>query len=257
MRKTWIAWLAAAASCLAQQNPFTSDAGAAESGRPMFRIFCSPCHGIKAEGGRGPDLTLGTYSVGDRDADLFGVIVNGATGTEMPAYSSRLRDEDVWRIVSYIRSVARRDTAAATGNREAGRALFWGKGQCGQCHLVDGKGGRMGPDLSRMGRQRSLAYLKESIVDPNADLTPGYYTISVVTRDGKKLVGVQRGFDNFSGQFMDVAENFYSFQKSDVKSMKREFRSMMPDYRTTFSPTELNDVVAYLASLRGEVGVKK
>lgn len=113
----------------------------------------------------------------------------------------------------------------------------------------------MGPDLSLAGRIRSLKYLREAVVDVNADITPGYPTISVVTRDGKKLTGVQRGFDNFSAQFMDVQESFYSFLKSDVATMTREFKSLMPDtYGKLFTPAELDDVVAYLHSLGRQGG---
>lgn len=247
--------LAVVGLCPAQsspKNPFANDPRAAADGRPTFRLFCSPCHGIKAEGGRGPDLTRGVFSAGDGDADLFNVIANGATGTEMPEFQSRLGDENIWRVIAYIRSVTKRDSTPVTGDRQAGEKLFWAKGQCGTCHMLGSKGGRMGPELTRIGRTRSAAYLRESIVDVNADLTPGFFAVTVVTKDGKKIVGVQRGFDNFSAQFMDAGEKFYSFQKSEVTSMKREFRSLMPDnYRKMFSDAELNDLVAYLAGLRG------
>jgi putative heme-binding domain-containing protein len=232
------------------RNPFQSDPQAVEAGRAAFRIYCSPCHGIRAEGGRGPDLTRGIYSVGERDADLFAVISNGAPGTEMPSFSLGLGDENIWRVISYLRSVTRRDAGKATGNAASGEKLFWGKGGCGACHRVGSRGGRMGPDLTRVGRSRSLQYLRESVISPNADLTPGYNTITVVTRDGKKIVGVQRGFDNFSAQLMDAQENYHSFLKSDVTSVKREFRSLMPDgYGKMFAKAELEDLVAYLTRL--------
>ncbi len=255
MRTGWVLWLVLAGVCAGQapmKNPFADDPQAGKDGRPLFRIMCSPCHGIHAEGGRGPDLTRGTLSVGDADADVYNVIANGAQGTEMADFLTRLGDENVWRLVSYIRSVARKDVEKVTGDRERGLKLFWAKGQCGQCHTVQGQGGRMGPDLTSIGRQRSLAYLRESIVDPNADLTPGFNAVTVVTKGGKKIVGVQRGFDNFSAQLMDVNGNYYSFDKDQVASMKREFKSMMPDYKSTFGDSELNDLLAYLVSLRGE-----
>ena len=255
MRTVGLFWLAAAAVCTAQpaqKNPFANDLRAAEEGRIAFRGSCALCHGIHAEGGRGPDLTLGIYSVGDSDADLYRVIATGAAGTEMPAFAPNFESDDLWRLVTYIRSVAGRGRVAVTGDREAGRQLFWEKGQCGKCHMIDGKGGRLGPDLTSVGRKRSLAYLKESVLDPNVDITPGYNTITVVTKDRKTIVGVQRGFDDFSAQLMDSAENFYSFEKSEVASMKREFRSLMPaSYRGFFSEKELSDLLAYLASLRG------
>jgi putative heme-binding domain-containing protein len=256
MMRAWVIWLAAAGLCAAQtpaKNPFANDAQAAKDGRPLFRLMCSPCHGIHAEGGRGPNLTRGTYSAGDTDADLFNVIANGVAGTEMADFQTRIGDENVWRLVTYIRSVTKRDTEHVTGDRERGLQLFWAKGQCGQCHMVKGQGGRMGPDLTLAGRQKSLAYLRQSILDPNADLSPGYYAVTVVTRDGKKIQGAQRGYDNFSAQLIDASGNFYSFEKSEVASMKREFRSLMPDiYKSMFSQAELNDLLAYLVSLRGE-----
>jgi len=233
-----------------KRNPFQNDAQAAEAGRGIFRIYCSPCHGIHAEGGRGPDLTRGVYSAGDQDIDLLNVISRGVPGTEMPSFSTGLGDENIWRVITYLRSATRRDAEKPTGDADAGEKLFWGKGACGGCHRVGARGGRMGPDLTRVGRTRSLKYLRESVVSPNADLTPGYNTVTVVTRDGKKIVGVQRGFDNFSAQLMDARENYYSFLKSDVNSISREFRSLMPDtYSKLFSAAELNDMVAYLSGL--------
>lgn len=255
MRRILIPALALAAMCAAQTprtNPFANDPTAIGDGKPMFSLRCAPCHGRNAEGGRAPDLTRGTYSVGDTDEDLFSVIANGAAGTEMPDFLARIGQDNVWRLVAYVRSLAKRDAEQLNGNAENGKALFAGKGQCVQCHAIDGQGGRMGPDLARVGRQRSLKYLRESLTDASADLTPGYNTVTVVTRDGKKIVGVQKNFDTFSAQLMDVAGNYYSFMKSDVTSITREYKSMMPDYKSTFSESELNDVLAYLVTLRGE-----
>ena len=249
----WLVLLLTASLALAQterQNPFKDDPQAAEAGRGIFRIYCSPCHGIHAEGGLGPDLTRGTYSAGEKDSDLLAVISTGVAGTEMPSFSVGLGDENIWRVIAYLRSATRHDAEKATGDAAAGEKLFWGKGACGQCHRVAARGGRMGPDLTRAGRSRSLRYLRESVVSPNADLTPGYATVTVVTRDGKKIAGVQRGYDNFSAQLMDSRENYYSFLKSDVTSITREFRSLMPDgYGKLFSATELDDIVAYLSQL--------
>jgi len=237
-----------------QTSPFTGDAQAAEAGRSTFRVYCSPCHGIKAQGGRGPDLTTGSYAMGDRDIDLFRVISDGVPGTEMTSYGMALGDDNVWRLVTYIRSAARKDSAGVNGNAANGEKLFWSKGGCGQCHRVGDRGGRLGPDLTRAGRQRSVAYLRESVVSPEADITPGYARVVVETRDGQKITGVQKNFDNFSAQLIDANERIHSFAKSEVASIKREFRSMMPaGYGKLFSESELDDLVAYLATLRGAI----
>ena len=253
--KTLILFVLAVAAGVAQvprTNPLATDSRAAEEGRVAFRGSCSLCHGIKGEGGRGPDLTIATYSTGNVDADLYNVISNGVIGTEMPGFASRFESDDIWRLVSYVRSIAGSNSSRITGDAGNGERLFWNKGQCGQCHMVGGRGKRMGPELTQVGRQRSAVYLWESVVNPGADLTPGFAMITVVTKDGKKIVGAQRSYDDFSAQLMDAAENYYSFQKSDVTSITQEYKSLMPNtYAKLFSEGELNDLVAYMASLRG------
>jgi putative heme-binding domain-containing protein len=239
--------------CRAQtNNPFASDPQAAETGRWNFRIICSPCHGIHAEGGRGPDLTLGTYSAGDSDAELFRVIAGGVPGSEMAGYAGRLEDEGIWRLVSYIRTVAKHETSAPPGNAAAGAELFWSKGNCGACHRVAARGASIGPDLTRVGRQRSSAYLRASVLTPDADITSGFNTVTVVTRDGKKIQGIEKSYDTFSAQLMDLSGKYYSFLREDVTSMTREPKSLMPSYAKQLGETEINDLLAYLSSLRGQ-----
>jgi cytochrome c oxidase cbb3-type subunit 3 len=241
-----------AAACRAQgTNPLAADPQAAETGRWTFRILCAPCHGIHADGGRGPELTRGTYSVGDQDKDLYSAIARGIPGSEMPAYGDRLDADGVWRLVSYVRSVARHDTEAIKGDASAGEKGFWGKGACGQCHRVGGRGSGIGPDLTRVGRQRSLKYLRASVVTPDSDITPGYGTVKVVQKDGKTISGVERSLDNFSVQLIDLGGKYHSYVRQDVTSMAREPKSLMPSYGKVFNEGEINDLLAYLLSLRG------
>jgi len=99
-----------------------------------------------------------------------------------------------------------------------------------------------------------LAYLRESILSPSADLSPDYYTVTVVTRDGRRIVGVPKTFDNFSVELMDAAQKLHSFRRSELVSVSRESHSLMPDsYGSLLSKTELNDLLAYLSGLRGGV----
>ncbi len=169
----------------------------------------------------------------------------------MPAYGDRLNADAVWRLVSYVRSVARHDAETVPGDVAAGEKVFWGKGACGQCHRVGGKGSGIGPDLTRAGRQRSLKYLRSSVMTPDSDITPGYGTVKVVQKDGKTISGVERSIDNFSVQLMDLSGKYHSFVREDVISIARESRSLMPSYGTVFSESEMNDLLAYLLSLRG------
>jgi len=234
-------------------NPWAGNARAIESGRVMFRMYCAGCHGLRATGGRsGPDLTRGTFAAGDTDRDLYSVVLDGIPGTEMPAFGDRLDDDDRWRVVSYVRSLTTRNTGPIPGDAAAGEQLFWGKGNCGQCHRVGARGSSVGPNLTRSGRQRSVAYLRESVVAPDADITPDYATITVVTRDGRKIVGVEKGFDNFWAALTDLSGRYYSFQRDEVSSIQREYRSLMPlNYGRLFGDRELEDLVAFLAGLDG------
>lgn len=238
---------------MAAQNPFAGNAAEADAGRGLFRIMCGPCHGIKAQGGRGPDLTLGVYNAGNTDRDLYRVIASGVSGTEMPAYGSRIGDDNVWRLVTYIRSVANRREVPVTGDAAEGEKIYWGKGGCGNCHRIGQRGGVMGPDLTLVGRKRSIEYLRRALDKPNADLTPGFYTVTVVTKQGQKIQGVQRSFDNFTTQFVTADGKVHSYQRDDLQSSERSYTSLMPAY-TSWSEAMLNDMVAYLASLRGEAG---
>jgi len=229
------------------KNPFDGNRAEIDVGRGIFRIYCSPCHGIKADGGRGPDLTLAAAN----DEGLFKIITSGIEGTEMPSYGDRMDADSIWRLVAYIRSAARKETSPVRGSASNGEKLFWGKGGCGNCHRAGQRGSRMAPDLSMIGRSRSAGFLRESMTEPNATISPGYNTIAVETSDGRKISGVQRAYDAFSAQFVDAKDNYYSFLREEVKSMTREVKSMMPSYSKSLSAQELNDLVVYMGTLRG------
>ena len=131
--------LLAASVCSAQPsrtNPFHNSAADIDTGRATFRIYCAPCHGIGAAGGSGPDLTLGVYEVGDSDEDLFEVIKDGVNGTEMSGFGERMNDNTIWRVVAYLRSVARKETPVLTGDASRGESIYQGKGGCAGCHRI-------------------------------------------------------------------------------------------------------------------------
>jgi len=239
-------------------NPFANDQKAVDVGRGMFRIYCAACHGIHARGGLGPDLTRGVYNCGELDADLFRTISQGVAGTEMEGFGEALPAESIWRIITFLRSVSSVGTSSPVkGDPVRGKDLFWGKGNCGQCHAVNTRGGRFGPDLSRIGRERSYEFLRNSVLDPSLDISDGYRTLTVVLRDGRKITGIERGLDNFTARLLDSSGNFHSFDKSEVTSVRRETRSLMPDnYGQILSATEVDDLLAYLSGLRGEARKK-
>ena len=138
-------------------NPVAGNPHAIQEGASLFRANCSPCHGLNAQGGgRGPDLTAGRWVHGSTDADLFRTVTRGVPGTEMPA--NALDDSEVWAILAYVRSLAPAKTVAVSGDTAKGKKIFWETAGCSTCHMVQGRGGVLGPDLSqcRRGTLRGL-----------------------------------------------------------------------------------------------------
>jgi putative heme-binding domain-containing protein len=126
---------------------------------------------------------------------------------------------------------------------------------------VEGKGGRVGPDLSSVGGSRTREAIIDSVRNPSRRLAWGlteptkefpqeYETISVVTADGKELKGVALNEDNFSVQMMDASEQIYLLEKDKLRSFKKSRESMMPIYKPDLlSDKDLDDMVAFLISV--------
>jgi len=250
----------------AARNPFAGDAKAVTAGAVLFREDCVFCHGVGAHGGmRGPDLTTGTWNHGGSDSDLATTIRSGVPGTAMPP--NNLPDDEIWQLVSYLRTL-QQPAATVAGDRQHGETLFFGNLRCSTCHIVNGRGGGLGPELSTVGSARSRTYLVDSIRRPAAQLTPNrivgdsvslkYDTVTAVTSDGRTIVGVPVNEDTFTVQLMDTSEHLYSLDKKTLKSFKHEDRSLMPAYDAArLNESDLNDLVAYLQSLRSVLPSKK
>ncbi len=245
-------------------NPLAGSAAAIREGASLFRANCSPCHGLSAKGGaRAPDLSANRWTHGSSDADIFDTITQGVPGTEMPG--SAFEDSEIWSLVAYLRSLTPAKETIA-GNRAKGEMLFFGSGGCSQCHMVKGRGGRLGPDLSRVGASRSRSYLIDSIRDPNKDLSVGlsdpnnplgtslvYDTVTVVASDGQRITGVAKNEDTFSVQLLDTNQDLHLFLKKDLKEVMHERKSLMPAYsEQMLSSAALQDLVAYLQNMQGD-----
>jgi cytochrome c oxidase cbb3-type subunit 3 len=248
--------------------PVAGDPKEIEQGAFLFRSNCALCHGLAARGGsRGPDLTRGVWNHGGSDAAIFNTILHGLPGTLMPA--NDLTDLETWQVVAFLRTVAPAAAAPVAGNRAEGEKIFSGDGNCSVCHMVGGKGGRVGPDLTTVGSRRSPIFLAEKIRDPNKHLSPGPLdparewpldaeAVTVVTKNGKTIRGVLRNEDSFSIQLMDLDEQLQLLQKKDLREITHEGKSLMPEYNEDLlNPDQLRDLVAYLDSLRGSPAEQK
>jgi putative heme-binding domain-containing protein len=254
----------------ADKNPFAGDPKAAKAGEYEFRINCALCHGLGARGGgRGPDLTRPQKPHGRTDADLFRTISEGIPGTAMPANGTNgqgvgMTAEEIWQIITYIRSIEVKAPAKPLGDAVRGKTLFYGDANCSLCHMVRGSGGRVGPDLSSVGGTRTVEGLTESVRTPSQKLAWGlaeatkefaqeYETVTVVLPDGKEVRGVTLNEDQFTLQMMDSSEEIYLLEKGQLRSIQKSRESLMPAYdKTTLSDHDLNDLLAYLVSVAAQ-----
>ncbi len=182
---------------------------------------------------------------------MFRVIDVGIPGTEMPR--SALHDREVWKVVAYVESIGRLEPEPLPGDPSAGRQLYEGKGNCAACHWLDGSGGRHGPELTEVGGRRSIAHLREALVDPGASAPEDYLLVSAIRRDGRTIQGMRLNEDPFTIQLRDFSDEFHSLRKADLSELnKRWGESSMPSYRGSLTPNEIDDLVSYMATLQGE-----
>ncbi len=221
-------------------------------GRKLFDSHCSRCHNMGGTGGEGPSLARPTLRHAADEEALVKVIQEGIEGTDMPS-TWQISENEVRQIAAYVRSLGRVDSTPLPGDRERGRALFEGAGACQGCHMVEGEGGILGPDLSDVGLRRGADYLRESLLSPGAAISPQFLQVRARTRAGQEVAGVRVNEDSFTIQLRDQAGRVHSLSKLDLEELEKAFgESWMPSYSSELSASELEDLVAYLASLRGE-----
>ena len=217
-------------------------------GRETFRSRCAACHGLDGRGGEhGPDIVTSPKVRGISDRALFAIITHGIPRAGMPAFGLLLEPEEIRAVVGCMRRAGGKGAMARVpGDPARGEALFFGKAACGDCHMVRGKGGFLGADLSDYGQDHSAPQILSAILHPGAG--PVRETVTAITRNGQQWTGIARNEDNFSIQLLDTKGVFHLIMKSDLASLKREPRSLMPDdYGARLSSIELDDLVDYLA----------
>jgi len=236
-----------------------------DAGRKLFQTHCTVCHGPRGDGGKGTNLAQPRLPRANDDQDLARIIVFGIPGTEMPP--TRMTQQQLSNVIAYVRSLGAAPAASLQGNPQRGEQIYQGKGNCAQCHSLHGRGGALGPELTDIGLRRSPSYLKESLIEPEAAIADSFTSykkvtllpdnflqVRIVTGDGRRLTGARVNEDAFSIQVRDASGNIESFYKEELQELHKDWgKSPMPSYRSLLSPAELQDVVAYLASLRGDI----
>jgi putative heme-binding domain-containing protein len=224
------------------------DENSIAEGRKIYNQSCTVCHGLDgAVGDRAPALAGNRRYLRATDQELFDCIRNGIVGTAMPP--TGLPVEAAWKVVAFIRSL--RATAFETpvpGDAARGEAVFWRKGRCGDCHMIQGKGGILGPDLSNAGAQRTLRFLREALTEPQPRPPRGYQPVRLVTAGGETVTGILRNEDSFSLQVLDSGQKLRLFTRSELREVEYQKSSIMPkDYDKRLTAGELEDLLAFLS----------
>jgi putative heme-binding domain-containing protein len=225
-----------------------------ERGSQVFLLSCASCHGANGDTVANVNLASGSFRRATTDQELVDLIRRGIPGAAMPP--SNLSEAEALQVVAYLRSLPAAATAARTtgpvGSAVAGRALY-GSLDCASCHMVNGVGGFLGPDLSSVGTTRRPDELERSLTAPSADIRAGNRTVTIVTPSGASVSGRLLNQDTYSLQFIDATGRLTSIRKDAVQRWEVMETSAMPDYAGTLAPTQIADLVAYLQGLDAPV----
>lgn len=230
-------------------NPETGSHGAA-----LFASNCADCHGADGRGGEhAPDIATASDVRHLTDQNLIDIVKNGITGTGMPGFDW-LGQDKILAIDAYLRTLQGKNSAVTLpGSAEHGEKLFFGRAQCAECHMAQGKGGFIASDLSYSDSNTSADRLRQVILDPANSLPAQKKAVTITTSDGQKYTGALRAQDNFSISIQTMDGAFHYFPKSQLTSLDIGARSLMPDdYRSRLTDAEVTDLVSYLIRISSQ-----
>jgi cytochrome c oxidase cbb3-type subunit III len=239
------------------ENPTAADL---QGGAKAYTTYCARCHGLNGNGGMGPPLARPRLRRAADQAAIIGILTDGIPGTAMLAAWS-LSEREITQVTAYVHSLGRRPEEALPGDPVRGRAVYARAG-CATCHIVDGEGSGLGPELTDVGRRRGASFLRESLIDPGVARPeravpyepygyPAFVIVRAQPRGGAEVMGVRVNEDSFTVQLRDPQGRLHSFRKADLQYLHAEpGTSLMPSYRAALQGGEINDLVAYLMMRR-------
>lgn len=230
----------------AQSPPAPAGGGGMQQ---TYAKLCGGCHGADARGtDQGPGLA-GNLSVRRRSVQsLRNVIRNGIPAAGMPAFD--LPPGTLDALASLVASLnASAAESAVSGDGAAGKEFFFGQGQCASCHMVYGDGSPIGPDLSNLAHDMTVDEIRQSLLEPDRRIAPGYGMVTVHLRDGQTLRGFARTRTSFDLVLQDLKGVVHPLSLDQVSSVTEEKQSLMRPVKARTD--ELQNLIAFLSRLTG------
>ena len=193
--------------------------------RPCFAGLCSGCHGGAGRGGKGPDLTDNRWIHGGTDQDIARVIQNGVPKTTMKKLGDSLKQDQIRKLIAYIRSLAR------SSGREHLETLHGRRSASGPEALLRSHKARPSARSAIAWAAREAGsgrpwiaspaaappeFIMESILQPSKEIAPEYEAVAVATKEGRVITGLRVNETNFSIQLHEENGRFHSFLKRDL-----------------------------------------
>jgi alcohol dehydrogenase (cytochrome c) len=219
-----------------------------ESGRTQFEARCAACHGADGAGGElGPSL-LEHRGRTRSEQTIRDTIRNGIPEAGMPGFQLPAGDEAA--LVAFVRALtAPAADAQVPGDAAAGEAFFWRDGKCGECHMIHGRGGVSGPDLTSLGQQRTLGQILEALERPQLLNQSGYEQVTVYLAEGGRLRGLARNQSAYDLQLQEPDGRLRFLRRSQIARVEVDPRPLMPAVK--LKPPQRDNLLAFLSRLTG------
>ena len=153
-----------------------------------------------------------------------------------------------WEAQTLGDPVRARHWALAGGDPVRGEAVFQGHADCLRCHgEKPGHGGGAGPSLAGLSLRSGPEFWLRSVVAPNADVTPGFGTLTLVRTNGERLTGTLLAED---ARHVDLLVGGEVQRVPTAEIAERGAAvSPMPPMGLVLDPEDLRDLIAYLGTL--------
>ncbi len=135
------------------------------------------------------------------------------------------------------------------GNADAGKKIFFERpdASCVRCHKVNNEGGDIGPVLTGIGSRKSREYLLESMVQPNAQIAPGFETVLVSMKNGASYAGIFKSENEKELVINSPEDGITKIDKENIKTRTRGNSGMVEGLGQILSKRDLRDLVEFLA----------